>query len=134
MFVEIYLQVGLKLAFQKTFLNDNTLQPQGNMENYFLDKVSDIINENVANANFSVESLSSEVGMSRGHLHRKLKHLTNYSPNEYIRVVRLKNAAELLKSGNYNVEEIVFMVGFNSPSYFTKCFKEIYGQTPKQFM
>ncbi len=124
----------LKLAFQKTFLNDNTLQPQRNMENYFLDKVSDIINENVANANFSVESLSSEVGMSRGHLHRKLKQLTNYSPNEYIRVVRLKNAAELLKSGNYNVEEIVFMVGFNSPSYFTKCFKEIYGQTPKQFM
>jgi AraC-like DNA-binding protein len=72
--------------------------------------------------------------MSRGNLHRKLKQLTNYGPNEYIRMIKLKNAAELLKSGEYNIEEIVFKLGFNSSSYFIKCFKSMYNETPKQFM
>ncbi len=124
----------LKLAFQNSFIHDQNVQSQGKLENYFLDKVSDIIKANVSNVDFSVETMSSEVGMSRGHLHRKLKQLTNYSPNEYIRLIRLRDAAKLLKEGNYNVEEIVFMVGFNSPSYFTKCFKEQYDKTPKQYM
>lgn len=126
----------LKNSFEYRFLNNNKemIFREKTPENFFLKKVTDIIEENLTNSEFGVESLSKEIGMSRGNLHRKMKQLTNRGPNEYIRMIKLKKAADLLKSGEYNVEEIVFKLGFNSSSYFIKCFKSVYNETPKQFM
>ena len=74
---------------------------------------------------------NGQICMSRKNLHRKLKALTGQSPSTFIRVVRLKASLELLQSGKYNVSEVSFLVGFNSPTYFSKCFQEYYGFSPR---
>jgi len=97
-------------------------------------KAAQIIESNISNINFSVETLASELGLSRTTLHRKLKSLTNQSATEFIRYERLKHAVKLLKSGNYRLNEISYAVGFNSHNYFTTSFKKQYGMTPSEFV
>ena len=72
--------------------------------------------------------------MSRSNFYRKIKGVLDLTPNEYLRIERLKRAAQLLKDGENRVNEICYMVGFNSPSYFSKCFQAEFGKTPKQYM
>ena len=81
---------------------------------------------------FSVVELSSMLGMSRSQLHRKLKALTDRSPNQIIRDMRLMRAKELLEKGAGNASEVAFMVGFNSLAYFSKCFSDAYGKSPSE--
>ena len=106
----------------------------GSLDNYFLERVTRIIQNNLTNSQFSVEVLAREVGLHRSQLHRKLKELTNFSTSEYINVVRLKHASELFRSDRYTINEVAYMSGFNSSSYFTKCFKKFYGISPKQYI
>ena len=77
--------------------------------------------------------LASEVNMSRTSLNRKIRGTLDISPNNYIRIERLKMAATLLKEGRSKVNEVCYMVGFTSPSYFTKCFYQQFGLLPKDF-
>jgi AraC-like DNA-binding protein len=72
--------------------------------------------------------------MSKSQLFRKLKALTNHAPGDFIRILRLKRAADLLSQGAGSIAEIAFKVGFNDPSYFTKSFQKQYGKTPSEFM
>ena len=97
-------------------------------------KAVQVIDSNISNINFSVETLASELGLSRTTLHRKLKSLTNQSATEFIRYERLKHAVTLLKSGNHRMSEISHAVGFNSHNYFTTSFKKQYGMTPSEFI
>jgi len=106
----------------------------GSLDNYFLNKVNAIINKNIQNKEFSVDFLASEMGFSRSQLHRKLKQITNHYTSEYITMVRIKKAIELLSTKNYNIDEVAFLVGFNSSSYFSKCFRKIHGLSPKEFV
>lgn len=92
-----------------------------------------IINDNITDPDISVEKLAADLNMSRSSFQRKLKGLTGLSPVEFIRLIRLKKAAELLRDGNYRVSEVAYMVGFNKPSYFTSLFKKQYGVLPKEF-
>ncbi len=92
-----------------------------------------IIIENIAEPEISIEKLAADLNMSRSSLQKKLKGLTGLSPVEFIRLIRLKKAAELLSNGNYRVSEVAYMVGFNKPSYFTSLFKKQYGVLPKEF-
>lgn len=96
----------------------------------FLTKVLTIIKEHLDDNQFSVELLASEVGMSRVHLNRKLKALTDLSANKFIQAYRLEQALILLQTGAGNVSEIAFQTGFGSTAYFVKCFREKYGKTP----
>lgn len=100
------------------------------MQNDFLIKITDIIEENISNENFWVSELAREAGMSRSNLLRKVKSLTNLSVSVFIRQVRLENAMELLKYESLNVSEVSYRVGFSSTSYFIKCFREHYGYPP----
>ena len=75
-----------------------------------------------------------KMGSSRVQLYRKIKALTNYSPNELVRIARLKKAASLLASSEKTISEITYEVGFTSPSYFTKCYKEYFGESPTDFL
>lgn len=102
-------------------------------EDEFLSKAMEIILKQKSNINFSVEHLSQELGISRSHLYRKFIELTKHSPQEYIKVVRLKHARELMFSGEFNINEITYECGFSSASYFIASFKKYYNQTPKQF-
>ena len=85
-------------------------------------------------SDLNVEELGKEMGLSRVQLYRKLKSLTNYSPNELLRHMRLKKAYSLLTSSEMSISEIAYEVGFSSPSYFTKCYKEQFNESPTEYL
>ena len=99
----------------------------------FLEKLTETIKKNISEPEFNVDSLASEMNMSRSSLHRKIKGIAQITPNEYIQLERLKTAAQLLQSGEYKINEICYIVGFNSSSYFAKCFQKQFGVLPKDF-
>ncbi|MDR2913385.1 MAG: response regulator [Tannerella sp.] len=99
----------------------------------FIQKIIDIIEENITDSGFSVERLAENVFMSRSNLHRKIKALTELTSIDFIRLIRLKKAAELIQSGKYRIGEVCYLVGINSPSYFIKLFQKQFGMTPKEF-
>lgn len=96
----------------------------------FVGRLREVIEENIDDTSLSVESLGEKMCLSRVQLYRKIKALTGYSPNEYIRTARLKKASYLLATTDNTVSEIAYSVGFSSPSYFAKCYKEYFGQNP----
>lgn len=100
----------------------------------FADRFRLLIEENLSDSELSVEDLGARMGMSRVQLYRKIKALTNYSPVELLRIARLKKAASLLASSEKTVSEVTYEVGFTSPSYFTKCYKEYFGESPSDFL
>jgi len=99
----------------------------------FLERARKIIEKNISDSNFDVNSFYPEMGMSRMQLFRKLKALVNQTPNELIRNLRLQRAARLLKQNYGNVAEITYEVGFNNLSYFAKCFKDKFGLLPSEY-
>lgn len=99
----------------------------------FMDKVMANITDNISDENFSVESMADVFCMSRSSLLRKIKTLFNLSPIELIRTVKLKKAAELIQEGKYRIGDVCYMVGINSPSYFSKLFFKQFGLSPKEF-
>jgi len=102
-------------------------------DNEFLGRLESIIEQNFANSDLSVDYLASELNISRSGLFAKIKDLADVTPNEMIQIIRLKHAAELLREKQYRVNEVCYMVGFNSPSYFSKCFQKQFGVTPAKF-
>lgn len=88
----------------------------------------------MSNSDLSVEDLGAELGLGRVQLYRKTKSLTGYAPNELLRIARLKKAASLLASSEKTVAEITYEVGFSSPSYFTRCYKDYFGESPSEFL
>ena len=95
-------------------------------DNKLLDKIMNVINRNLSNPDLNVEMITTEVGISRVHLHRKLKELTNQSTRDLIRNVRLKQAAGLLENTEYNISEISDLTGFSSITIFSRSFKECF--------
>ncbi len=86
----------------------------------------------MANSEYSINDFCREVGMSRTSFYNKIKVLTGTSPNDYIRIVRLNRARDLLSTRQYNVSEVSFMVGFSDPKYFSVCFKKQFGTSPSK--
>lgn len=103
------------------------------MDRDFIARVHQIIDEHIDDPQFSVEEIGRLIGMSRVQLYRKLKALTTLAPNEYVRTIRLKKAAVLLTTTGLTMAEVAYEVGFSSPSYFAKCYKEQYGETPLDY-
>lgn len=106
----------------------------GTLDAEWMKKLDSIILENISEVNFSVLDLSNSMYISRSNLQRKLKALTGMVPNEYIKLIKLKKAAELLTQDNYRINEVCYMCGFNTPSYFTSCFQKHFGILPKDFI
>ena len=92
-----------------------------------------LIEEHMHDANYSVQQLSSDVGMTRGHLYKKLMAITGKSPLEFVRIVKLKRGKSLLDQGKTNISEVADMVGF-SPKQFAHYFKQMYGDTPSEYL
>jgi signal transduction histidine kinase/ligand-binding sensor domain-containing protein/CheY-like chemotaxis protein/AraC-like DNA-binding protein len=105
-----------------------------NIDEKFLIKIQKVVNEHISEEDFSIEGLGSEVGMSRSQVLRKIKALTGKSPSIYVRSIRLLKAKEMIENGDGNISEVAYLVGFSSPIYFSKCFKEEFGYPPKNFM
>ena len=100
----------------------------------FVKDLTDAIYAHMENPDLNVEDLAAIMGMSRSSLFRKVKAMTDLSPNDFIRLCRLKKAAVLLSEGEYKVNEIAYLVGFGTPSYFSKCFLKQFGVLPKDFV
>ena len=100
----------------------------------FIHKVMELIEKNMSNTEFEVNQLQDELLLSRTQLFRKIKALTNQSPGEFIRTIRLKRAASLMDQKFGNIAQITYEVGFNNPSYFAKCFKELFGMLPSEYI
>jgi YesN/AraC family two-component response regulator len=127
-----------KQSWVKKFRSDsgsNTWKELSNkLDQNFLEKSINIIKKNIDNPDFSVEIFAIEIGMSRSALFKKLKAITGQSTSEFIRIVRLKKAAKLLKSAEYSITEVIFMVGFSDPKYFRTCFKKLFGKNPSEYL
>ena len=100
----------------------------------FLTKVNEIIERNIANEDFSIDLLAEELCISRSGLFVKIKTLADITPNELIQLIRLKKAAEYIMQKEHRINEIAYMVGFNNPSYFSKCFQKQFGVRPMDFL
>ena len=119
-------------------LRDNKLllsEPEKveSIDDAFLRKFAEQIEAVYADPEYNVENLSETLGLSRGHLHRKIKELTGTAPVEFLRTYRLNKATQLLRQNAYTVSEVAYRTGFSSPAYFSKCFKAVYGVTPTEY-
>ena len=122
----------LRKNILKTFDSDTSLV--NNQNQAFVNLVAGIVLEHLSDAEFSIEILCNAVGMSNSTFYRKLKEISNQSPAEFINEVRMNKAAELLKTGKYNVSEVAYMTGFSFPNYFSKVFKKFFGCTPNELL
>ena len=100
----------------------------------FLNRLTDVINSNISEQDLTVNHIARYMAMSRSNLHRRIKGLLHMPPNDFIRLIKLQKAAELLLDGEYRINEICYMTGFNSASYFAKCFQKQFGVLPKYFV
>ncbi|MFA6581684.1 MAG: response regulator, partial [Paludibacter sp.] len=100
----------------------------------FLQLLEDLLEEHLTNPDFSVDEFAQLANTGRTLFFRKIKYLTGYTPNDFIRIRRMKKAAELLKTYKYNVSEVSYMVGINDPFYFSKCFKAQFGCSPSRYI
>lgn len=121
---------------QNFFADKPAVQKEGlnQVDQGFISKLRQLIDEELGNSEVSVEDLGASLGLGRVQLYRKTKALTGYSPNELLRIARLKKAALLLSTSEKSISEVTYEVGFTSPSYFTKCYKEYFGESPTDFL
>ena len=99
-----------------------------------LERVMKVVNAHITDSDLSVEQIANEVGLSRSHLHRKMKELTGESTSDFVRNVRLKRAAYLLEGGKHSIAEVMYACGFDSPPGFSTRFKNFYGVSPSEYM
>lgn len=109
------------------------LVPNSDLDKEFFMKMRDIVNERMVDSGFTVDMLAKEMAISRTGLFTKIKAITGMTPNDYIKMLRLQKAAELLCTGNMRVNEVCWQVGFSSRSHFTKCFQSQYGVLPSEY-
>ena len=107
---------------------------QGKGDEMFLAQLSEIVQRRMSDVEFSVEDLAAAMNLSRSVLFEKVKAICDMTPNNYIKEMRLRKAASLLAEQKYKVNEVCYMVGFNTPSYFAKCFLRHFGILPKDFI
>ncbi len=103
-------------------------------DDQLLERIMKVINKNISNSDLSIDKIADEVGISRVHLHRKMKELTGQTPHDFIRNIRLKQAANLLASQNMNITEVIYACGFNNAASFSTIFKKFYGMSPREYM
>jgi signal transduction histidine kinase/ligand-binding sensor domain-containing protein/DNA-binding response OmpR family regulator len=123
----------LKMVYQK----QHNLEPSEitvtSLDEKFLSDIMELLEKDMDNPELNVKNLSEKMGMSHTNMYRKIKALTGQTATEFIRTIRLKRAAQLLKAGQLNVSEVMYMVGFSHRSYFTQSFKALYGVSPKEY-
>jgi len=122
----------LNQTWSKGVEDDEIGNISNEIDKSFLKQLRKIIQENLANSDLSVEQIGDEIGLSRVQLYRKVKALTGYSPVEMLRKARLTRARHLLRTTEKTVSEVAYAVGFSTPSYFSKCYKDEFGENPKK--
>ncbi|SIQ35845.1 hybrid sensor histidine kinase/response regulator transcription factor [Maribacter ulvicola] len=124
----------LKAKFSNEIEGEVGLLAHAPIDRELIARVTGIIEERIDDVNLTANYLCEELGVSSSKLYRKIKELTDLSPNELIRTIRLKKSAQLLKTKKYNVSEIAVLIGFNDPLYFSRCFKNQFGFPPSKLL
>ena len=124
----------LRMKFEGNNLYTKETSPANSTDQQFLDEAIQHVEANIDNAEFNVEVLCRLLNLSQPQVYRKIKALTNVNITEFIRNIRLRKAAELLRSGTFKVNEVAYKAGFNDPNYFTKIFTKTYGMTPTEYV
>ena len=137
--VRIENLINLRRKLQEKFgKSDNILkykgEKAGSIDEKFMNKVIEVLEKHFTEEEFNIEELSSEIGMSRSQTYRKIKALTGKSPSIYMRTLRLLKAKSLIERNIGNISEIAYSVGFSSPAYFTRCFREEFGYPPSNLV
>ena len=131
-------QIKSRQTLRETFLkNPLATMDTGNMssaDTEFIETLQEVIHENLSNSELKLDDIARQMHTSRANLYRKINGVLNISPMDYLRVERLKHAARILAENKYQISEVCYMVGFNSPTYFTKCFYKQFGVVPKDFV
>lgn len=127
-------RINLRKKFSEMPFTPLNSVAENKADKQFLDKMNKLVEKNISNPDFSVDSLAEQLFISRSGLFAKMKSLAGMTPNELIQLIRLKKAAELLSGGELRINEICYKVGFNNPSYFAKCFQKQFGVLPKDFV
>jgi YesN/AraC family two-component response regulator len=131
-----------KLISQRAHLKNALIEKFGihvtdlqvtSLDEEFLQKVVDVIEKNISNAQFSVEDLCRELGASRSSFFKRVQALTGKSPMEFTRQIRMRHAAQLLEKSKFSVSEVAYRVGFNNPRYFARHFKDLYHVLPSEY-
>ncbi|MEM6841315.1 MAG: two-component regulator propeller domain-containing protein [Bacteroidota bacterium] len=130
--------INVRNELKKRFNRDIYAQPSEvavtSADEIFLKKAVTLVEENIEDPNFNVEALVKDMGMSRSKLHLKMKAITGQSCSEFIRTIRLKRAVQLMEKSDLSVKEIMYQTGFNTASYFSKCFKKQFGVIPSEYL
>ena len=127
--VKEYFQKNLTFG-EKTDRKENVAE----IDKSFINKFRKLIEERLIDSDLNVDEIGKNLGLSRVQLYRKIKSLTNYAPNELVRIIRLKASEQLLMNSEKSISEIAYDTGFSSPSYFTKCFKEYFNESPTEYV
>lgn len=136
---ELRLRIDRLIALKKKGFRRNLIDPEPekiqitSLDKQLIEKAVKYVEKNIDNPDLSVEEMSASLGMSRVHLYKRIKHLTGKTPIEFIRIIRLKRAAQLLKESQLNVSEIAYKCGFNNPKYFSRYFKDEFGILPSAY-
>ena len=100
----------------------------------FLEKIHQVIEENMDDSDFNIDTIASGIGLSRSAFFKKLKSLTGLAPVDLVKEIRLNKSIELIKNTDLSVSEVAFAVGFKDSGYYSKCFRKKYNQTPREYM
>ena len=123
----------VKEYFEKNLTFGERKDNVASIDKVFINKFHQLVEKNLNDSELNVDDIGKMIGLSRIQLYRKIKSLTNYAPNELVRIIRLRAAADLLVRSEKNISEIAYEVGFTSPSYFTKCFREYFNESPSDY-
>jgi signal transduction histidine kinase/CheY-like chemotaxis protein/AraC-like DNA-binding protein len=124
----------VKEYFQKNLTFGERKENVAEIDKSFIKKFRNLIEEKLIDSDLNVDEIGKNLGLSRVQLYRKIKSLTNYAPNELVRIIRLKAAEQMIITSEKTVSEIAYDTGFSSPSYFTKCFKEYFNESPSEYI
>lgn len=123
---------------QAAFRKEENINLEGlaypSADKQFLQSIIDSIEQHLEESEFDLEHLSTEMNMSKSTLYRKIKSMTGMTPLDFVRNVKMKRACMMLLARTLNISEIAYAIGFSSPKYFTKCFKEEFGVTPTEYL
>ncbi len=123
----------LKDLYSKNFSLESLGVDMTSVDEKFMQNLYATLQQNIANSDLNLDAFCRELGLSKSNLYRKIKQITGYSPNEFIRNFRLETAAKMLKETDMTITEVYCAVGYNSLAYFSNCFKALYGVSPTEF-
>lgn len=129
-------RIRLQKKYTGMQIQDNKVSPSSNTPNYneqLMERIMKVINENLSNPQLNIETLAQEIGISRTQLYRSMKEITGLNPSDFVRTIRLRQAAELLKDKNLNITQVAYSVGFSSQTHFSSAFKKQYGISPTEY-